>query len=104
MKIAYRAQNLIDAQLIKDQLTFREIDCRIQGEYLPGGMGGLPTMELIHVLVNDDDFASAREVIDEWEGDHSKHNRSATAPAVDYIPVLLFVAVLFSAIVMLLNW
>ena len=104
LKIAYRAQNLIDAQLVKDQLAFQQINCRIQGEYLPGAMGGLPAMGLIHVLVSDDDYVDARKIIDEWEGVDQGSSGVQTSPSIDYIPLLLFIAVVLSAIVVLVVW
>lgn len=67
MKIIYSASNAIEANLLKDILQQEGVDAHISGEYLQGGMGELPAMGLIHILVDDDDSDQAEKIISAWE-------------------------------------
>ena len=83
MRIVYRAQNLIDAHLVKDALEHAEVPAFISGEYLTGGVGQLPALDYVAVLVPessidvaepivreiDHALAEARSVIQEWDDD-----------------------------------
>ncbi len=73
MRIAYRAENLIDTHLVKHALEAAGIHCFVSGEYASGGMGELPAMGLVNVLIDDSDQAQAADVIAklaaELEGD-----------------------------------
>ena len=60
MHIAYRAETLIDAHLVKDALERAEIPAFVTGEYLTGGVGQLPAMDYVAVMVPE----SAREAAD----------------------------------------
>ncbi len=66
MKIIYRAENLIDANLVKLALTDAGIHAFVNGEQLTGGVGQLPAMDLVSVMVSDRDveqgLAIARRV------------------------------------------
>lgn len=53
MRIVYRAENLVDAHLVKDVLDREGIPCFINGEYLIGGIGQLPARDFIAVSVPD---------------------------------------------------
>ena len=63
MRIAYRADNLIDAHLVKHALEAADIACFVSGEYSTGGIGELPVFGLVSVLVDDRDEAQAASVI-----------------------------------------
>jgi hypothetical protein len=67
MKIAYEASTNIEAHLVMHQLQQAEIDATIQGEYLQGGIGDIPAIGNVRVMVPDDDVESARQVIADWE-------------------------------------
>lgn len=83
MRIVYRAQNLIDAHLVKDALESAEVPAFISGEYLTGGVGQLPALDYVAVLVPessvdvaetivreiDHALAEAREAIQELDDD-----------------------------------
>jgi hypothetical protein len=76
MRIVYRAQNLIDAHLVKDALESAEVPAFISGEYLTGGVGQLPALDYVAVLVPesivreiDHALAEAREAIHELDDD-----------------------------------
>lgn len=63
MKIAYRAENLIDAHLVKHALEAAGINCFVSGEYSTGGIGELPVFGLVSVLIDDSDEVEAADVI-----------------------------------------
>jgi len=65
MRIAYRAENLIDAHLVKDALERAEIPAFISGEYLTGAVGQLPAMDYVAVMVSQDNLAAAEGVVRE---------------------------------------
>ncbi|MFN0314042.1 MAG: DUF2007 domain-containing protein, partial [Burkholderiales bacterium] len=43
------------------------VEAEIHGEFLPGAVGELPAAGLVRVVVADEDYARAREVIGRWE-------------------------------------
>jgi hypothetical protein len=57
MHIAYHAESLIDAHLVKDALERAGIPAFVSGEYLTGGVGQLPAIDYVAVMVPE----SARE-------------------------------------------
>lgn len=63
MHIVYRAENLFDAHLVKDALEHAEIPAFIAGEYLTGGVGQLPAMDYIAVMVPESALPAAREIV-----------------------------------------
>ena len=67
MHIVYRAENLFDAHLVKDALTAVDIPAHIAGEYLTGGIGQLPAMDYIAVMVPDSSVPRAQDIVREVE-------------------------------------
>jgi hypothetical protein len=67
MKCAYEAANGVEAHMVANMLEQHRIDTRIDGEHLASGIGELPAMGLVRVMVDEDRFARAREIIHEWE-------------------------------------
>jgi hypothetical protein len=59
MKIVYRAENIIDANLVKGSLELDGITAFISGEYLTGAVGELPYWNLVNVMVADQDVERA---------------------------------------------
>jgi len=53
--------------MLQDLLQQRGIDARLEGAGLQGAIGELPAIGLVRLMVDDKDFAAAREVIDDWE-------------------------------------
>lgn len=53
--------------MIANLLQQQEIDCRVDGEYLQGGVGELQAMNIVRVLVDDSEYEKARSVINEWD-------------------------------------
>lgn len=67
MKCVYEASTGLDAHMILNLLEQRGIAGRIDGEYLQGGVGELAAMGFVRVLVDDEDYAEAMQIISEWE-------------------------------------
>ena len=53
--------------MILNLLQQEGIDCRVDGEYLQGGVGELQAMNFVRVLVDESDYSKAQAVIDEWD-------------------------------------
>jgi len=66
MKIVYRANDAIEAQLMKNMLKQVDIDAFIHGDILQGGIGELQAFGLVQVLVHEEDYYQAKQVIDDW--------------------------------------
>ena len=67
MVIVYNAANSLDANMIKGLLEQYNIRSFVQGEYLQGGVGELPTADLVTVSVVGKHEAEAKNIINEWE-------------------------------------
>ena len=66
MKKVFDALNNIEAHLVLHQLQQAGIDALIEGEHLLGGMGELPAVGGIRIMVNDLDEDNANKVIKNW--------------------------------------
>ena len=66
MRIVYHAGNCLEAHMVKDVLALAGIEAYVTGDYLQGGVGTLPALDLVKVLVADADYAAARRMVDEW--------------------------------------
>lgn len=66
MRIVYHAGNSLEAHMVKDVLALAGIEAYVAGDYLQGGVGTLPALDLVKVLVADADYAAARRMVDEW--------------------------------------
>ncbi|MDX1588189.1 MAG: DUF2007 domain-containing protein [Oleiphilaceae bacterium] len=69
MQIAYRARDLIEANLVAGLIQAHDIDCHVGGNYLQGGMGEIGTSGFTNVHVEDEDFERARQLVAEYEQD-----------------------------------
>lgn len=68
MPIVYRADNMVDAQLVLDELSEAGLHARISGSYLSGAIGDLPAGELISIWIDSDrQVTLARQVVKEFE-------------------------------------
>ncbi|MFN9731601.1 MAG: DUF2007 domain-containing protein [Pseudomonadota bacterium] len=63
MRIVYRAENLIDAHLVKGALEGAGIPAHVAGEYLTGAMGELPALGLVSVMVPEHALPAAGPVV-----------------------------------------
>lgn len=65
MQIVYRAESIVDANLVKAALEAAGILAFVNGEYLIGAMGELPVSGLVNVMVADIDIEQARPIAEE---------------------------------------
>ncbi|MEO8011118.1 MAG: DUF2007 domain-containing protein [Dokdonella sp.] len=85
MQIVYRAENIFDANLVKNALEQAGIPSYVSGEYLTGGIGQLPMSDLVMVMVARVDLERAEVIADEVDA----ALRVETEPSSDFIdPVL----------------
>lgn len=64
MRNVYQAANLIDAHLVRHALEDAGIPVFVRGEALTGGLGDLGVFGLVAVMVPDDQWQAARNVVD----------------------------------------
>jgi hypothetical protein len=67
MKCVYNAADMLEAHVLVGLLQQHKISGFIEGEYLTGGMGDLAAQNYVRVMVNNDDYAKAREVALEYD-------------------------------------
>ena len=67
MRTIFEASSGLEAHMILNLLQQEGIECRVDGEYLQGGVGELQAMNIVRVLVEDSNYEKARTVIDEWD-------------------------------------
>jgi putative signal transducing protein len=63
MRIAYHAETLIDAHLVKNALEQAEIPAFIAGEFLTGAVGQLPARDFLAVMVPEAAAESAEAIV-----------------------------------------
>lgn len=63
MRVAYLADNLFDAHLVKHALEDAGLPAFVFGESLLGGMGELPLFGVLRVCVPDAAFAEAHGIV-----------------------------------------
>ena len=66
MKTVLHALNTMEANVVKGLLESEGIPCSILGEYLQGAVGELPATGLIRVVVNEEDYDKASEIVNGW--------------------------------------
>lgn len=64
MRSVYQAANLIDAHLVRHALEDAGIAAFVRGEALTGGIGELGVFGLLAVMVVDEHWAQARDIVD----------------------------------------
>ena len=80
MQIVYRAENIIDANLVKNALEQEGIPAFVSGQYLTGAVGELPPMSLVNVMVAEIDWPRARALAEALDAELAEHR---TAPEID---------------------
>jgi hypothetical protein len=63
----YKALDSMEAHIVRGFLESRGIPARVEGDYLQGGVGELPALGLVAVIVPDEYRARAEEVLREYE-------------------------------------
>lgn len=86
--------------MILNLLEQHRIPGRIDGEYLQGGIGELQAMGFVRVMVADEDYDQARQIISEWEAIQppEEESRPATRTTIDI--QLFFAGVIIGAALM----
>jgi hypothetical protein len=64
VKIVYQAENIIDANLVKNALEHDGIHAFVSGQYLTGAAGELPVVALVNVMVAEVDWELARPIVE----------------------------------------
>ncbi len=67
MRTLYQAGSAIEAHMLLDLLQQEGLSAEIHGEHLQGAIGELPAAGLVRLVVNEHDYAAARELIERWE-------------------------------------
>jgi hypothetical protein len=80
VKIVYRAENIIDANLVKAALADEGIQAFVSGEYLTGGVGQLPALDLVTVMVAEPDFERAASIAESIDETLRERRQRASAP------------------------
>ena len=80
MKIIYRAENIIDANLVKAALAAEGVVAFVSGEYLTGAIGELPAWNLVAVMVADHEVERAMPVVRAIDADLSECRARAASP------------------------
>jgi hypothetical protein len=71
--IVYEAENIIDANLVKNALEHDGIPAFVSGQYLTGAIGELPPMALVKVMVAEIDWPRARAIAERIDADLAEH-------------------------------
>jgi hypothetical protein len=79
MKTIYRAENIVDAHLVRNALESVGILAHVAGEYLTGAIGELPAMGLVAVMVADHDVERAAVIAAEIDADLADARHQAAA-------------------------
>ena len=63
--------------MILNLLEMQGLSGRIEGEFLQGGIGELPAAGLVRVVVAEEDYQPAKEIVSRWEAAQPASNTSA---------------------------
>lgn len=63
----FRCSDYIQAQLLAGLLRQHHIDVFLQGAHLQGGVGDLPAMGHLSIMVDDSDQVAAKQIIAAYE-------------------------------------
>jgi len=85
MKIVYRAENIIDANLVKNALEHEGIAAFVSGQYLTGAAGELPPLALVNVMVAEIDWPQARSIVERIDAALSER-RAQPEPDGGWLP------------------
>lgn len=75
MLTIFEAANALEAHMVKNLLATAGISAQVQGEHLQSGVGELPAIGLVKVVVAPEDETVARSVIDDWEAQQAADPR-----------------------------
>jgi len=63
MPIVYRAESIVDAQLVFDELKAAGLSVRITGSYLSGAIGEVPPGELVTIWLDSERHFDRKEML-----------------------------------------
>lgn len=63
----FRCSDYIEAHLVEGLLRERGIDTFLQGAMLQGGLGELPALGHLAIMVDEADVSAAKRIIDSYE-------------------------------------
>jgi hypothetical protein len=86
VKIVYRAENIIDANLVKAALADAGIQAFVAGEYLTGGIGQLPAIDLVTVMVAETDVPRAAPIAEGIDAELRERRGHAPSPTMKPAP------------------
>lgn len=66
MHLLYKADQSIDAHLLKGLLLQQGIIAQVQGDLLAGATGELPAYGLVHLWVPDDCIEMSQKILQQW--------------------------------------
>jgi Putative prokaryotic signal transducing protein len=85
VKIVYQAENIIDANLVKNALEQEGISAFVSGQYLTGAAGELPPVALVNVMVAETAWPQARVVAERIDAALSERREHPEADP-DWLP------------------
>lgn len=85
MRIVYEAENIIDANLVKNALEHEGIVAFVSGQYLTGAAGELPPLNLVKVMVAAIDWPRARAIAEQIDAELAEH-RAEPDPDAGWLP------------------
>lgn len=90
MKTLYEASNSLEAHMLLNLLEMEGFSVRIDGEFLQGGMGELPAAGLVRVMVAEEHYEAAKEVVRRWDvAQPAQATASSSAEPVKKLPIFL---------------
>lgn len=67
MKTLYEAANALEAQMLLDLLKQEGLNAEIHGAQLQGAVGGLPAAGLVRLVIAEENYPAAREIVERWD-------------------------------------
>lgn len=85
MRCSYEALNSLDGSVVQHMLENEGIPAELVGAHLEGGAGELQAGNVVKVLVHEEDYPRARQIIEDWErrqpADDGAANETSPLPA-----------------------
>jgi Putative prokaryotic signal transducing protein len=83
VKIVYRASDIIEAHIVAGMLRAHDIEPHVGGHYLQGAVGDLAMDGFANVLVAEDDYDNAIDLVREY--DNSAEQADASEAGADKV-------------------
>ncbi|MEX0739078.1 MAG: DUF2007 domain-containing protein [Pseudohongiella sp.] len=89
MKIVYRANDIIEAHIVAGMLRANDIEPHVGGHYLQGAVGDLAMDGFANVLVAEDDYDAAIQLVREYDASAAQNDgKEEDSAAEPYKPWL----------------